>query len=352
MKVGFKYSFSLDDSAIRDIYERLWSRQIALTDKKFYEWQFISPPDNNLSDHCVVAVIDGSVVGVMGLNVRGFNLEGNYKKGAELTTWVVDPNFSGRGIGAKILAFIQEHFDILIGMGITEQALGIYMKTGFRFLSSIPRFLKVKDAEVVEEFGSVSKLGKQLIKKWQPQVTHSFSNRNVDWSQEPDINFEYNGFDRSPKSLHWRYSCHPYFRYKSISVEGSGKSCFIIFRVESCKNFKIMRIIDILGDQNSYYLALNYIDNYLVENDIALADFFCTSGKVNRHFINANWFSVLDDNCVNFPHLFQPIELRSPATTSMIYWSKGDQLNLSDTSNMYITKADADFDRPIITNIT
>lgn len=351
MKVGFKYSFSLSDSAVRDLYTRLWSRQIALTDKEFYEWQFISPPDNNFSDHCVVAVVDECVVGVMGLNVRSFNLGGVNKRGAELTTWIVDPNFSGLGAGAKMLAFIQAEFEVLIGMGITDQALGIYMKMGFRFLGSIPRFLRVKDLEIVEKFGSVSKLGRQLIQKWQPQVSPSMIEREVEWSQESDIQSEFNGFDRSSKSLYWRYSCHPYFKYHSVSVEDLGRRCVVIFRVESCGDFNIMRIIDILGHQNNYDLALKFIDNYLIENTIALADFFCTSGQVNRHFIHANWFSVLDDSYVNFPHLFQPIELRCPATTSMVYWSKNDQLSLCDTSNMYITKADCDFDRPTVSAI-
>lgn len=351
MKVGFKHSFSVSECAVRDLYTRLWSRPIALTDKIFYEWQFISPPDNDLLDHCVIAVVDECVVGVMGLNVRSFSLAGSKKKGAELTTWVVDPDFSGRGLGSKMLAFIQSEFDVLIGMGITEQALPIYMKMGFSFLSSIPRFLRVNDQTIVEKFGNTSKLGRQLIKKRQLEITPSILVYEVDWIQELDITSEFNSFDRSSKSLNWRYSAHPYFKYHSVKVELSGRFCFVVFRIEDCGDFKIMRVVDILGSPNNYDVALKFIDNYLVENSIGLADFFCTSSKVNSHLISSRWFSVIDDTCVQFPHLFQPIELRYPSTTSLVYWSKSDQLSLCDFSNMYISKSDADFDRPTMASI-
>ena len=236
-------------------------------------------------------------------------------------------------------------------MGITEQALPIYMKMGFSFLNSIPRFLRVNDQAIVEKFGIASKLGKQLIKKRQLEITPSIMVHDVDWLKEMDVMSEFNSFDRSAKSLIWRYTNHPYFKYHSIKVELSGRSCFVIFRVESCDDFKIMRVVDILGSLKNYDIALMFIDNYLIENNIGLADFFCTSSKVNSHLISSKWFSVIDDTCVQFPHLFQPIELRCPSTSSLVYWGKSDQLSLSDFSNMYISKSDADFDRPTMTSI-
>jgi len=40
------------------------------------------------------------------------------------------------------------------------------------------------------------------------------------------------------------------------------------------------------------------------------------------------------------------MELRSPPTTSLIYWSRDNFEDMADTSRLYITKQDADLDRP------
>ena len=352
MEIGFKYQFLLDSNLIREFYTRLWSRKIALSDEDFYNWQFVLPPDNNLQDHCVLAVSGNEIIGVMGLNVRVFSLNGCKYRGAELTTWIVDPKFAGLGAGAKMLAFIQSEFDILIGMGITDQALSVYMRSGFRYLASIPRFIKILDVEAISTYGSCSKLGKKLIKKWRPVVTSNILVQDVDWLSESEMNFEFNGFDRSVKSLRWRYSNHPYFNYKSVRIQNDQSFCYVVFREEKCSGFTILRVVDILGDECNFHLATQFIDNYIIDNNIAVADFFCTASRVNQYLIGSGWFSILDDKSVQFPHLFQPIELRMPATTSLIYWSKIAEINFYNIYDLYITKSDADFDRPTSVNVS
>ena len=54
----------------------------------------------------------------------------------------------------------------------------------------------------------------------------------------------------------------------------------------------------------------------------------------------------IDDICFQFPHLFHPIEMRNPPTTSLIYWSKNQFTEMADLSKLYISKQDADLDRP------
>jgi len=351
VQVGFMHNFSLESEKVRDFYARFWDREIALSDTEFYRWQFILPPNNNSNDHCVVALLDNEIIGVMGLNVRNFLLKGADLKGAELTTWVVNSKFSGLGVGAKMLAFIQSEFQVLIGMGITEQALSVYMRSGFRFLSSIPRFIRVSEITPINTYGYCSKLGEKLVKKWKPKFTDNIFFREVDWMVEPDFEFKINGFGRTREELHWRYSLHPYFDYKSLKVEDDEGVCYVVFREEKCLSFSVMRIMEILGDSTHFSLACKFIDNYLVSNKIEVADFFCTSSQVNKYLLASGWFSVLDDKCVNFPHLFQPIELRSPSTTSLIYWTKIPNVDFYNISDLYFTKSDADFDRPTLSYI-
>jgi len=58
------------------------------------------------------------------------------------------------------------------------------------------------------------------------------------------------------------------------------------------------------------------------------------------------WFSILDDDYFVFPHLFYPIELRRPPSTSLIYWGKRVMPSLLDIGSVHVTKQDLDMDRP------
>ena len=150
LDIGFASDLGVTPELIQEFYQTQWKRNIALSDNNFYCWQFINPPKNEKKDSCVVAVRDGKIFGVMGLNKRDFILSKTLYNGAELTTWaVVDTSIKRGGIGAKILHFILEKFDVLIGMGITDDALSIYLRSGFRYLKSIPRFIKIMDTEQV-----------------------------------------------------------------------------------------------------------------------------------------------------------------------------------------------------------
>jgi hypothetical protein len=43
----------------------------------------------------------------MGLNERRFSLDGEWEKGAELTTWIIAKECQGAGVGPGILEYIQ-----------------------------------------------------------------------------------------------------------------------------------------------------------------------------------------------------------------------------------------------------
>jgi len=108
IKIGFVYELNISSDLVREFYEKNWSSKISLSDKKFYEWQFLGAPDNSGSDYCVVAYDEDhkKILGVMGLNKREFYLRDVKKDGAELTTWIVANDSLGLGLGSKILSLI------------------------------------------------------------------------------------------------------------------------------------------------------------------------------------------------------------------------------------------------------
>lgn len=353
-------NLNIDSQRVCDFYAKHWKRITALSHLKFYQWQFTASPSDAGKDHCMIALDDTSnqLCGVMGLNTRPFLLEGIEKKGAELTTWIVDEKYWGKGIGAKILKKIQEKYDILIGMGISDMALPIYLRSGFRYVKAIPRYIKVFNFDAIQEYAHYEPLAIKLIKQW-----HDLGG-NIPFKIEPIIEEKINRielisrkqlnyFSRAYKFLEWRYSNHPFFSYKQFLIQSTGQNkgqgIYLCVREETnSNNLRILHVLDCLGDEINMKAAVSFIQDYCIKNNIYLADFYCTSTQISRYFTVAGWFSIIDDTYFQFPHLFHPIELRVPPTTSLIYWSKDNLLEMANILKLYITKQDADLDRPAL----
>lgn len=357
VKIGFVNELNISSDLVREFYEKNWSSKISLSDKKFYEWQFLGAPDNSGSDYCVVAYDEDhkKILGVMGLNKREFYLRDVKKNGAELTTWIVANDSLGLGLGSKILSYIQKHFEVLIGMGITQMAIPIYMRCGFRYLKSIPRFVKVINFEKIKPYSQYENITNKIVEMWKPDLTDDFVaepfNKEKYLEIEQLLRSFSNSFSRSIDHLTWRYKNHPYFIYKEFLVGSvnneSNNRAYVALREEIIlSHFKMLHVMDLFGDEKSILFGLKFIQNYALDNNFDVIDFYCTSSYIYRHLLALGWFSVNDDTHFRFPHLFHPIELREPPTTSLIYWARDNFEDLADTSRLYITKQDADLDRP------
>jgi len=358
--IGDVNELGLNSMCVSNFYKGHWKRKTALSNPKFYRWQFTESPSDKGDDHCMVAVDEssGELCGVMGLNRRSFFLNGLLLNGAELTTWVVDNKHFGKGIGAKILKKIQSKYDVLIGMGITDMALSIYMRSDFRYLRSIPRYIRVFEFEKIEEYSQYIPLAKKLIKKWSnfsnntPFNVEPISEENIS-SLKPILIKQFNYFSRDHNFLEWRFSKHPIFKYNQYLLYSDGihkgKGVFVCMRLEtSVENLKILHIIDCIGDPLDMPAAISFINDFCIKNGIHVTDFYCTSTKISSYFVSSGWFSINDDTCFQFPHLFHPVEFRTPPSTSLIYWSKDNFVDMSDIGRLYVTKQDADLDRPTL----
>ena len=357
IRVGTCEELGLDGQRVADFYRDNWIRRIPLADYRFYKWQFRSVPSAPDIDNCMVAVdqASGRIAGVMGLNARRFSFQGNWWNGAELTTWIVLEEFRRTGAGARILGEIQSRFDVLIGMGISDIALPLYMRSGFRFLAGIPRFVKVIEFEHVATISSHQPLARKLSLQWANSTTRLPYRVVEGITSDVTTVFERasrwsNLFIRDYEHLRWRYGSHPYFKYRGFTIATpDGDTAFLCAREEtSLPQIRILHVLDCFGDEGAISPALCFLEDFARENRFHAVDFYCTSTSINRILLATGWFSMLDDACLGFPHLFHPIELRNPATTSLIYWSRNQFQFFCDFSRLYITKQDCDLDRPIL----
>jgi hypothetical protein len=357
IKVGSVSELGIDSRLAAVFYRDNWERKIALSDETFYNWQFKTIPSAPSLDNCVVAFDANSrkIVGVMGLNERQFSLDGERKPGAELTTWIVSKECQGSGVGPKILEYIQTKYEVLIGMGISSMALPIYMRSGFRYLNAIPRFTKVFNFDVIQDISAQTALARKLAASWgkatDGQEYHVDEGVDKAESLHARVRGRLNLFTRDVEHLKWRYVDHPYFDYKPfvITLPENESQAFVCLREETSINgFRMLHVLDCFGDEKAIPAALSFVDSYCINNNFDVVDFYCTSAKINKFLLSSGWFSTMDDKCFQMPHLFHPIELRDPPTTSLIYWAKHNFVEMCDFSKLYITKQDADFDRPTL----
>lgn len=354
--IGTAESLGVNSSDVQSFYAENWTRKIALSNKQFYEWQFIKLPGNRSMDLCHVAVDNQSdeIVGVMGLNKRPFNLVNRDVKGAELTTWIVHEKHQGTGVGAKILLDIKRNYDVLVGMNISEAAVPIYLRSGFRYIRQIPRFFRIYNPEKVESISEFTPLARKMINLWRVQPDVNFLEYSPQNSELEYIDSRTrcnaNNFCRSPEFLAWRYNSHPFFKYESRIIQDSrylGKKLLVVYRVEeTSSSVRVMHVMDLLGDSELIPAAISFVNSVAASREIDLADFYCTLPSLLNDFFTRGWFSASDDYYIKVPNLFQPAELRTPQTSSFVLWGNGSSQEIYDLSRLYITKQDCDLDRP------
>jgi hypothetical protein len=354
--IGAAHSLGVEEIKVRQFYETNWARKISLTDSKFYQWQFVNLPNAHREDSCHVAIDAQTreLIGVMGLNQRPFNLGDREVRGAELTTWIVNEKYQGSGVGAKILLDLQNTYDVLIGMNISELALPVYLRTGFKFVRFIPRYFRVYNIENVEKFSEFTQLSRKMANLWKKQEEIDFIATQPEDSDLHDVDElmkkQYNYFSRDENYLAWRYTRHPYFKYNLRLIQcpkNPRKKILIVFRVEETNaGLKILHIMDLIGDLENIPAAISFINSFADEQKIDLADFYCTLQPILDFFLYRGWFSAIDDEYIKVPNLFQPIELRHPQTSSLIFWGNQSALGVFNRANLYITKQDCDLDRP------
>lgn len=344
--IGSASELSLDQKEICLFYENNWERKIALSNVDFYNWQFIDNPNNTSNDSCCVALDGDQIIGVMGLNERDFYLSGKQRKGAELTTWVVSQNKRNSGIGPKMISYLKENYEIMIGMGISQAALPIYLRSGFRYIKAIPRYVHpinwdrlapfIKSSPLAKKYSREHKLKKDfIIQEANEEVVNNIFSK---------FNTSSNSFSRYWKDIKWRYDKHPYFDYSYFIVNNS---CFVAIRIDrQIDGFTMAHCVDIFGDKDQYQSAITAAISFAVDNNADAIDFFSTQSSLCSTLNEMGLFSTLDHDFFVFPHLFHPVEIRNPATTSLILWSKDDFSNMLDMGKLHITKQDVDLDRP------
>lgn len=356
LRVGAASELGIESDDVAAFYAAEWPRRIALSIADFYRWQFVYPPANRGRDmNCVAVDSENRILGVMGLNQRPFVLDGRVRPGAELTTWIVSPAARGRGAGVSIMRYLQNRYEVLLGMGISTDALPIYLKSGFQYLRGIPRFVRIYNADAVKAHLQIEKLGMQLVERALQQQHVAYEVGIADEGAISRISAaffaEYNGFLRDWDHVRWRLIDHPSFAYSVAIVTRGNHECVVAYRTDEVEGARLMHVVDCFGDRDALPAACAFVDDEARRLGIHAADWYVTSPRISSVLRPLGWFSTLDDYFIQLTHLFHPPELRVPPTTSMVYYARDAMTQIGDLSRLYVTKADLDLDRSTVESL-
>jgi hypothetical protein len=353
LRIGTASELSISADRIVAFYLAQFQRRLAVSVSEFYDWQFLRTPAGN-SDNCIVALDEdrNKIAGVLGVTARPFHLIAISRNAAELTTWLVADDYRSTGVGASMITLALSQFDALVALGVTDFSIPVFLRSGFRQLRAIPRFTRIFDIEALATIATISPLSRKLAPIYRASRSISLTERVAepeDFSGLFDrMDRKYNFFVRDPSHLLWRYRRHPVFSYRIFHIaSGDGEAMVVVRDERSIPGLNILHVVDCIGDDEAMPGAFSFIDTLCTREDTHMADFFCTADRINKHAIAAGWFSALDDTHLRVPHLFHPVSLRDPSTTSLVYWSRHNMTEMSDRSCLYVTKQDIDFDRPV-----
>ncbi|WP_124781973.1 hypothetical protein [Escherichia albertii] len=135
----------------------------------------------------------------------------------------------------------------------------------------------------------------------------------------------------------------------TTNIYSVNNNCYVAIRIDKdIDGFVMAHCVDIFGEESSFASAVSSAIEYSAAQGADAIDFFSTNSALNATMSTMGLFSTLDHDFFKFPHLFHPVEIRTPATTSLIVWSKDELRGMLDVSKLHVTKQDADFDRPTI----
>lgn len=310
------------------------------------------------------AWLNGEVVGLFGLMAFELNVYGVSKFGFAPTNWIVAPEHRQSGAGIELMrAMLSYQPSVVLNLGINHNVARLYTGMGgYQVVQDVPRWIGVcdkertiellleGDAQPLRYYDTIrrieTKSSLRVIERLDHERWDTFYKR---WA------LKHVGFSRNSSFLSWRYEQHPTFRYRIFTVEnqqGDYKGLLVI-RIEPILDGQgtIGRVVECIAeDQDSAVQLANQLVTISEEHQLLFVDFYCFS-SITSWGLEAvgckRVFKNMSDKLV-LPTRFKPLDLEITHMMAALYVSKELQGKIQSNNDQtwYITKGDADQDRP------
>lgn len=336
-------------------------------DPALFEWQFgpraggahrsETPTEDDLF-HMKVAVDGDTVVACLGfvpIDVRSFGIA---LRGCWLANWKVAPEYARRGLGPLLMQAVTRTVDVIVNVGISDDAQHILRRMGWLDLGRMHRWVRALDptrASTLLDVGASAAWSAPRSRVPSEYVTHEVATFGESAGRTWDHIWGVRGAGarRSPAMLAWRYSTHPTFRYQQLEIRdgADGVVGFGVYRLEEVRSagVTIGRIVELVAHDDAEASLVDAVCDHAEARGAVLLDFYCLSDRLAPVLRDRGFDGPAESVSTQVPHLFQPIDRRRGGIACMISpiaRGGGDVVLPVDARDWYATKGDADQDRP------
>jgi hypothetical protein len=362
---------------MRFLNDRWAENHILSRDEALIRWQYNTVLRDSRPDappSILVAWCANDIVGMLGLSFVKWRQAGCTNLCAWTTHWVVVPEMRQSYLSFLLIKRATELAPVIGSLGINDQALKLLPSLGYEIIPEIPRWVAIIDPQKVAALllasGSEHSCEEEMRaslraravrmptrgahSEW--EVVEWSDDMATDWDAywESGISADYMGAVRDSSFLRWRYVQHPKFHYR-VWVARHSSSARIggiaVSRFETVKgrSERVLRILDLLGEPPAVTACLlDHLRCEAIEGEAAFADFYCTQaidGLAEAGFRIENSSTHL----FPIPFRLQPLEAGGRPINAGIRLPNSKQGALCDAFSsgaLYLTRADADQDRP------
>lgn len=251
-----------------------------------------------------------------------------------------------KGLGRKIIKYLEKYFDLYLGFGYNSLAARGYKKLKYNLFGEIDRKIciisKLKLYKLLKRLGG----NRKVVLPRQAKVSfvkYKIISSLKQISSRPFYVYNKNNCisTKSKELLEWRYLRHPFIKYKLITTNYNDLAVCRSEKVRDTKQ-KILRILEIFPNSNKKNQIVNAILYFAKKNNFTLVDFFCVSKYMSDKIIGKKFISFKKHRKFNIPYLFNPIESRDRKSINFVY--KNIKNIPYQPNKFYATKGDGDQD--------
>ncbi len=375
--MNIEYRFAKDDEypAIARFLNDHWAAgHVYVRSEELFRWTFARDHAGDQHGFTVaVAVLNGELAGILGGIPFGLNLFGKSFRGVWMANYVIREDCRRGPAALKLLNMLRGgEYDATVAFGITAATTNIYRLLRGQVLPPAPRHILI----LPEAIDRAVELLRIAHPDWTGNAAEELARR---YAQEPSIepasrigdtipddwdetNWAFIapgtvGAKRDLTYLHWRYTRHPVFHYRVITVPASPRTGLLIWRSEVIHRAsdgglspvdRIARLVEFLpaSEENARALAGAFLEQIRLEGALG-ADYYGFHGPTGAILERLGFRRATVPDADAFPSRYQPLDGKSGNILSAAFLPPGTPECTNEwTCPFYWTKSDSDQDRP------
>jgi len=363
---------------VADFIDQHWAKNhVYVRHPELFDWTF-RRSDLWSQDEFSFAIAedDKKIIGILGAIPFEFNSRGETSKAMWTANWMTRPCTQAGGAGIRLMQFWADAgYSHRLPFGTNAEVNRLFSAMRWTVVDDIPRHFLVLPAArermisllrlTYPEWSQnrASELTDAFLAQGESETDASFESEiHPDWDERGWAHFKLNsvGGARNFAYLNWRYTEHPMFDYRIISIQDGDRIGLAVWRSEMITQLntegerepvvRIARLVEFIpaSERNSGDLFGALVQAASAEGCFAI-DYFGYHGRVGSSLEKLG-FPLLKNHIdgAAIPGRFQPLDYKSGKISSALSpeFTIVPQYPFDASCDWYWTKSDGDQDRP------